>query len=338
MSLAEKYASPGGVRPVKAIRVHKHGGPAVLSYENITIGAPGPGEVRVRNRAIGLNFVDTYFRTGAYTPPSLPFIPGNEGAGEVIAVGEGVEGFAPGDRVAYVMTLGAYAEESIVPAHYLVQLPDAIDFETGAAMMLKGLTAQSLLRRAFRVEAGHTILIHAAAGGVGLLLTQWAKHLGAIVIGTVGSPEKARLAREHGCDHVIDYHQEDFAARVKEITRGEGCHVVYDGIGKATFEGSLDSLRPFGYFVSFGSASGAIEPFDIMLLMKKGSLFATWQLLFTHLEKRENVLAMSEELFQVVSSGAVKIPIHTRLPLAEAAEAHRRLEGRETTGATVLLP
>lgn len=338
MGFTGKSVQPEETKRVKAIRVHQHGGPAVLSYEEITINQPGWGEVRVRNRAIGLNFVDTYFRTGAYTPPSLPFTPGNEGAGEVIAVGEGVDGFAPGDRVAYVMTLGAYAEESIVPAHYLVHLPDAIDFGTGAAMMLKGLTAQSLLRRAFRVEAGHTILIHAAAGGVGLILTQWAKHLGATVIGTVGSPEKAELALKNGCDHVINYHKEDFAARVKEITNGEGCHVVYDGIGKATFGGSLDSLRPLGYFVSFGSASGAIEPFDIMLLMKKGSLFATWQLLFTHLEKREDVLFMSEELFQVVSSGAVKIPIHAHLPLSEVAEAHRRLEGRETTGATVLLP
>ncbi|AXY78756.1 quinone oxidoreductase [Paraflavitalea soli] len=323
---------------MKGIRVHQHGGPEVLSYEEVSINQPGRGEVLVRNRAIGLNFVDTYFRTGAYTPPALPFLPGNEGAGEVMAVGAGVEDFAPGDRVAYVMTLGAYAEESIVPARFLVHLPDGIDFETGAAMMLKGLTAQSLLRRAFRVEAGHTVLIHAAAGGVGLILTQWAKHLGATVIGTVGSPEKAALARKNGCDYVINYHLEDFAARVREITDGRGCDVVYDGIGKATFEGSLDSLRPLGYFVSFGSASGAIEAFDIMLLMKKGSLFATWQLLFTHLEKRENMLAMSEELFAVVSSGAVKIPIHTRLPLSEAAEAHRRLEARETTGATILLP
>jgi NADPH2:quinone reductase len=240
--------------------------------------------------------------------------------------------------VVYADILGSYAEERIVPAHLLVQLPDAIDFETGAAMMLKGLTAQFLLRRTFRVEPGHIILVHAAAGGVGLILTQWAKHLGATVIGTVGSAEKAELAREHGCDHVIDYRKEDFVARVKEITNGEGCHVVYDGVGKATFPGSLDCLRPFGYFVSFGAASGAIEPFDITLLMQKGSLFATWQLLFTHLAKREDVLAMSEELFRVVTSGAVKIPIHARLRLADVAEAHRRLESRQTTGATVLLP
>lgn len=323
---------------MKAIRVHGHGGPEVLRYEDVELRPPGRGEVRVRNRALGLNFVDVYFRSGFYQPPALPFIPGNEGAGEVVAVGEGVSEFVPGDRVAYVETLGSYAEERIVPAHFLVHLPDAIDFETAAAMMLKGLTAQYLLRRTFRVEPGHTILMHAAAGGVGLILTQWAKHLGATVIGTVGSAEKAELARQYGCDHVIDYRKEDFVARVREITNGEGCHVVYDGVGKATFPGSLDCLRPFGYFVSFGSASGAIEPFDITLLMQKGSLFATWQLLFTHLAKREDVLAMSEELFRVVGSGAVKIPIHARWPLADVAEAHRRIESRETTGSTILLP
>ncbi|MER8641577.1 quinone oxidoreductase [Mesorhizobium sp. M1252] len=323
---------------MKAIRVHRHGGPDVLAYEDVDIGQPGPGEVRVRNRAVGLNFVDIYFRTGEYAPPALPFILGNEGAGEIVAVGEGVSGFAPGDRVAYVETLGAYAEERIVPAHFVVHLPDSIDFETGAAMMLKGLTAQYLLRRTFRVEAGHTILVHAAAGGVGLILTQWAKHLGATVIGTVGSPEKAELARANGCDHVIEYCKENFAARVKEVTNGEGCHVVYDGVGNATFPASLDCLRPFGTFVSYGTASGSIPPFDIMLLMQKGSLFATWQLLFHHLARREDVVAMSEDLFSVVLSGAVKIPVHTSMPLAEVAEAHRRLEARQTTGATVLIP
>lgn len=337
MYLNEKMLPAGASATIKAVRVHHHGGPAVLTYEEIAIGEPGPGEVRVRNRAVGLNFVDVYFRSGEYTPPALPFIPGNEGAGIVVAVGENVKDFAPGDRVAYVMTLGAYAEECLVPAHYLVHLPDAIDFETGAAMLLKGLTAQYLLRRTFKVEQGHTILIHAAAGGVGLILTQWAKQLGATVIGTVGSPHKAALALENGCDFVIDYRKEDFAKRVKEITNGEMCHVVYDGIGKATFPDSLDCLRPFGYFVSYGSASGAIEPFDIMLLMKKGSVFATWQLLFDHLAKRSAMLAMSKELFDVVVSGAVKIPIHTRLPLKEVAEAHRRLEARESTGATVLV-
>lgn len=323
---------------MKAIRAHRHGGPEVLTYEEVTLGPPGPGEVRVRNRAIGLNFVDVYFRTGAYAPPSLPFIPGNEAAGEVIAAGEGVSEFKPGDRVAYIETLGAYAEERNVSAHFVVHLPDAIDFETGAAMMLKGLTAQYLLRRTFRVEPGQKILVHAAAGGVGLMLTQWAKHLGATVIGTVGSPEKAELVRANGADHVIDYRTENFAKRVREITSGEGVHVVYDGVGKATFQGSLDSLRPLGYFVSYGSASGAIEPFDIMLLMQKGSLFATWQLLFTHLAKREDVVTMSKELFEVVASGAVKVPVHATMPLAKVAEAHRRLESRQTTGATVLLP
>ena len=323
---------------MKAIRVHRHGGPEVLSYEDVAIDPPAPHEVRVRNRAIGLNFVDTYFRSGAYTPPHLPFIPGNEGAGEVVAVGEAVTDFAVGDRVGYIRTLGADAEECNVPAHFVVQLPDAVAFDTGAAMLLKGLTACSLLHRAFRVQPGTTILVHAAAGGVGLILTQWAKHLGARVIGTVGSPEKAELAAAHGCDHVIEYRREDFAARVRQVTDGEGCDVVYDGVGRATFPGSLDCLRRFGYFVSFGSASGPIEPFDIMLLMRKGSLFATWQLLFDHLAERADVFAMSESLFDVVASGAVKIPIHARIPLAETAEAHRQLESRRTQGATVLLP
>lgn len=323
---------------MKAVRIHRHGGPEVLAYEDVAIGKPGPGEVRVRNHAVGLNFVDIYFRTGEYVPPALPFIPGNEGAGEIIAVGEDVSEFAPGDRVAYVETLGSYAQERIVPARHVVALPGAIDFETGAAMLLKGLTAQALLRRSFRVEPGHTILIHAAAGGVGLILSQWAKHLGATVIGTVGSAEKAELARRNGCDHIIDYRSEDFVARVAELTGGERCHVVYDGVGKATFPASLDCLRPLGTFVSYGSASGAIPPFDITLLMEKGSLYATWQLLFTHLARREDMLAMSRELFEVVASGAVKIPVHHRFPLAEASEAQRRLAARETTGATVLLP
>jgi len=323
---------------MKAIRVHQHGGPDVLAYENFELGEPGPGEVRVRNRAIGVNFVDIYLRSGAYPPPQLPFIPGKEGAGEVVSVGPDVEGFKPGDRVAYAEALGAYAEEHNVPARVLVHLPEDIDFETGAAMMLKGLTAQYLLRRTFRVEAGHTLLVHAAAGGVGLILTQWAKHLGAKVIGTVGSPEKAELARANGADYVIDYGKENFATRVLEITEGEGVDVVYDSIGKATFEGSLDSLRPFGHFVSFGAASGSIPPFDITTLAQKGSLYATWPLLPAHLSRREDVLAMSKDLFDVVARGAVNIRVHASLPLAEAAEAHRRLEGRQTTGALVLLP
>ncbi len=323
---------------MKAIVVYEHGGPEVLAYEDVELHQPGPGEILVRNRAIGVNYTDVYSRTGAFPPPALPFTPGKEGAGEVVCVGTGVTEFAPGDRVAYVETLGAYAEQHIVPAHFAVRLPSAIDFDTAAAMMLKGLTAQYLLRRTFRVDAGHTVLVHAAAGGVGLILTQWAKSLGATVIGTVGSPEKAELARKNGCDLVIEYRKENFAARVKEFTKGEGCHVVYDGIGKATFPASLDCLRRFGYFVSFGFASGPIEPFDIRILVQKGSLYATWPGLTEHLARREDVLAMSEELFSVVLSGAVKIAIHARMPLAEAAQAHKWLETRQTIGATVLLP
>lgn len=323
---------------MKAIRVHRYGGPEVLSYEDVDVGQPGPGEVRVRHLAIGLNYIDTYYRTGAYPVAQLPFIPGNEGAGEVVSVGEGVGDFAPGDRVAYAATLGAYADERNVPAHFLVKLPGAIDFETGAAMMLKGLTAQYLLRRTFRVERGHTVLFHAAAGGVGLIACQWAKHLGATVIGTVGTADKAELALQNGCDHVILYRDEDFVARVREITGGAGCDVVYDGVGKATFPGSLDCLKPFGYFVSFGSASGPIDAFNIGLLAQKGSLFATRPTLFTHLAKRENVVAMASDLFHVVENGAVRIPVHARYDLKDTAEAHRALESRATTGATVLVP
>jgi len=320
----------------KAIRVHQFGGPEELAYEDVAVANPGPGEVRVRQMAVGLNYIDVYYRTGAYATPT-PFIPGNEGAGEVVSVGEGVGEFSPGDRVAYAATLGGYAGERLVPAHFLVHLPGSIDFETGAAMMLKGMTAQYLLRRTFRVERGHTILFHAAAGGVGLILTQWARHLGATIIGTVGSPDKVELAKANGCDHVILYRDEDFVARVREITGGKGCEVVYDGVGKATFPASLDCLKPFGMFASFGSASGPIDAFNIGILAQKGSLYATRPTLFTHLAKREDVVAMAQELFDVVASGAVKIPINARFALKDAAAAHRALESRATTGATVLL-
>ena len=323
---------------MKAIRVYRTGGPEVLVYEDIDIRTPGRGEVRVRNRAIGVNYTDVYLRKGTFQPPKMPFTLGKEGAGEVVAVGDDVTDFAIGDRVAYVETLGAYAEECIVPMHYLVPLPESIDFETAAAMMLKGLTAQYLVRRTFRVGPGHTILMHAAAGGVGQILTQWAKHLGATVIGTVGSPAKVEVARQNGCDHVIEYMREDVASRVKQITKGKGCDVVYDAVGQATFPASLDCLRPLGLFVSFGAASGSIAPVDLKLFAEKGSLFATWQVLPTHLAERDDVLANSQELFDVVASGAVKIHIRSRMPLAEASEAHRRLEGRETTGATVMFP
>jgi NADPH2:quinone reductase len=322
---------------MKAIRVHSPGGPEVLHYEDVDVAEPGPGQVRIRQFAIGLNFIDVYHRTGLYPLPT-PFIPGSEGAGEVVSVGEGVDEFLPGDRVAYAGSLGAYAEERLVPAAQLVKLPGAIDFEVAAAIMLKGLTTQYLLRRTFRVEAGQTILIHAAAGGVGSLASQWAKHLGATVIGTVGSKEKAEIARQNGCDHVILYREEDFVARVKEITAGQGCAVVYDGIGKATFPASLDCIAPLGMFVSFGSASGQIEAFNINILQQKGSLFATRPTLGTYTAKRSDLLAMAEDLFQVVQSGAVRVPIDARFPLAEAEAAHRALESRATTGATVLLP
>lgn len=323
---------------VKAIQIHQYGGPEVLSYADVEVGPPGPGEVHVRHNAIGVNYIDTYFRSGQYQAPSLPFTPGNEGAGVVVAVGEGVTGFQPGDRVAYAGALGSYAEERNIPAQFLVKLADGVSDETGAAMMLKGLTAQYLLRRTYRVEPGFTVLFHAAAGGVGLIACQWAKHLGCSVIGTVGSQEKADLARQHGCDHVILYRQEDFVTRVKEITGGHGCEVVYDGVGKDTFPASLDCLKPFGMFVSFGASSGPIDAFDIGILGKKGSLYATRPTLFTHIARRETLEQMAADLFQVVSSGVVKIPVHHRAKLSEAADVHRALEGRQTTGATVLIP
>jgi NADPH2:quinone reductase len=323
---------------VKAIQVQEYGGPEVLSYTDVEVAPPGAGEVRVRHNAIGVNFIDTYFRTGQYQAPALPFTPGSEGAGIVVAAGEGVTDFQPGERVAYAGSLGSYAEERNIPAQFLVKIPEGVSDETAAAMMLKGLTAQYLLRRTYRVEPGFTILFHAAAGGVGLIACQWAKHLGCTVIGTVGSQEKADLARRNGCDHVILYRQEDFVARVKEITGGLGCEVVYDGVGKDTFPASLDCLKPFGMFVSFGSSSGPIDAFNLGVLAQKGSLYATRPTLFTHISRRETLDAMAADLFQVVSSGAVKIPVHHRAKLSEAADVHRALEGRQTTGATVMTP
>jgi NADPH2:quinone reductase len=319
---------------VKAVVVHRFGGPEVLSYEDVEVGDPGPGEVRLRQTAIGVNYIDTYFRTGMY-PANPPFILGNEAAGEVVAVGEGVTGFKPGDRVAYVTTLGGYAEERVVSAKPLVKIPDGITDETAAAMMLKGMTAQYLLHRTYRVKPGDTILFHAAAGGVGLIACRWAKHLGATVIGTAGSDEKAKLARDNGCDHVIQYRQEDFVARIKEITGGKLCDVVYDGVGKATFPGSLDCLKPFGLFASFGSASGPIDAFNIGILAQKGSLYVTRPTLQTYVAKRADLVATANELFDVVQKGIVKIAIDQTYPLKEAAQAHRDLQGRKTTGSTV---
>ena len=323
---------------VKAIRVHKTGGPDVLQLEDIALPAPGPGQLLIRNRAIGLNFIDTYFRTGLYPAPQLPFTPGNESAGDVLAVGEGVTEFKPGDRIACVAGLGAYAEERIVPAAAAVALPDAVSYEAAASMMLKGLTAEYLLHRTYKVKPGDTILVHAAAGGTGTILCQWGKALGATVIGTAGSKEKADLARAHGADHVILYGEEDVAARVKEITGGQGCDVVYDGVGKDTFIASLDSLKPFGLLASFGNASGAVDGVNLGILASKGSLYVTRPTLNTHTAKRETMVEMAKNLFGAVSSGKVTVAINARFPLAEAAAAHRALESRGTTGSTVIIP
>jgi NADPH:quinone reductase len=324
---------------VAAVRVHKHGGPEVLTYEEIDVPAPGPGQIRVKQHAMGINFIDTYFRMGMYpSPGGMPFVAGNEGAGEVTAVGPGVTDFKVGDRVAYVVGLGAYAAERILPADRVVKLPDQISYEQAAGMMLKGMTAQYLLHRAFKVQKGNTILVHAAAGGVGLILSQWGNALGATVIGTVGSKEKAELAKKNDCHQTILYREEDFPARVKEITGGKLCDVVYDGIGKTTFPASLDCIRPLGMFVSFGSASGPIEAFNINILQQKGSLFTTRPTLVNYIAKREDLLATAKSLFDVVVSGKVKIPINQKYKLKDAQKAHRDLEGRETTGSSILVP
>ena len=323
----------------KAILVHATGGPEVLRYEDYDPGAPGAGQLRIRHTAIGLNFLDVYYRTGLYPAPNgLPLIPGNEGAGVVTAVGEGVSGFKPGDRVAYVGGVGSYADERLLPADRAVHLPAGISDEQAAAMLLKGMTAAFLLRRTFPVKAGQTVLCHAASGGVGLILGQWAKALGATVIGTAGSPEKVALAKAHGYDHVIDYRSQDFVAAVGEFTGGRKCDVVYDSVGKDTFPGSLDCLRPLGMFVSFGQSSGAIPPFPINLLAQKGSLFASRPTLFTYTASRADLEASAASLFDIVASGKVKIEIKQRYKLAEVARAHADLEGRRTTGASVLIP
>jgi NADPH2:quinone reductase len=309
-----------------------------LRIEDIEPVPLRPGEVRVRNEAAGLNFIDIYFRTGLYPAPSMPFIPGGEAAGKIAAVGPDVKRFRVGDRVAYLAPLGCYAQERNVPAKMLVPLPDGITTRQAAGMMLKGLTVQYLVRQTWKLKAGETILVHAAAGGVGQILVQWAKHIGATVIGPVGDKDKAKLVRKLGCDHVILYRDEDFVAKVREITGGKLCDVVYDGVGKATFPGSLDCLRPLGTFVSFGSASGPVDAFNIGLLQQKGSLFATRPTLFHYIAKREDLDAMAKDLFKAVKNGDVVIPIHARYALADVAEAHRALEARETTGAAILIP
>ena len=322
----------------KAVRFHSNGGPEVLQLEDVTVGDPGPGEARVRHRACGLNMIDVYQRTGLYKVP-LPAVAGNEGAGLVEAVGAGVVHVKPGDRVAYAGgPPGAYCEARNMPADRLCILPEGIDFEQGAAMMLKGMTVQYLVRRTYRVRPGDTVLFHAAAGGVGLIACQWLKTLGATVIGTAGSDEKCTLAKEHGADFCINYRLGSFAARVREITGGAGVQVVYDSVGKDTFIGSLDSLRHFGLLVSFGNASGPVPPFELGTLAQKGSLYVTRPTLHTYTASRADLEATSKELFDVVLAGKVKIRIDRRYALSDVAQAHRDLEARRTTGSSVLLP
>ncbi|OXI69290.1 quinone oxidoreductase [Burkholderia sp. AU28863] len=322
----------------KAIRYDQPGGPDVMKWVDVEVGAPKAGEVRIRQHAVGLNYIDVYFRTGLYPQP-LPGGLGMEAAGEVTAVGDGVTAFKVGDRVAYVgQPPGAYAQERVMPAERVVKLPDGISYDDAASVMLQGLTAHYLLRRTYPVKAGDTILIHAAAGGVGLLVCQWAKALGATVIGTVGSDEKAELAKAHGCDHPIVYTRENFTQRVKEITNGAGVPVVYDSIGKDTYVGSLDSLAPLGYFVSFGNASGPLPPIDSKEFSSRGSLFFTRPTLFSYIAKRADLDVAATELFDVILSGKVKTSINQRYPLAEVGRAHADLEARKTTGSTILIP
>jgi NADPH2:quinone reductase len=322
----------------RVIRVHAFGGPEVLVVEDADPGRPGKGEALIRQTAIGLNFIDVYHRTGLYPQASFPFTPGMEGAGVVEAVGEGVSDLKAGDRVAYAGTLGGYAEARLIAADRLVKVPAGVDDRTAAAMMLQGMTVEYLLCRTFKVRSGTTMLLHAAAGGVGLIACQWAKALSATIIGTVGSAEKAALAKAHGATHTINYRTEDFVARVKELTGGQGCDVVYDSIGKDTFPGSLDCLKPLGMWVCFGQSSGSIPPFNMGILAQKGSLFATRPTLMTYNAKRADLVASAEALFGMVTSGKVKIEVNQTYPLSKVADAHRDLEARKTTGSTVLLP
>ena len=321
-----------------AIRVHEHGGPEVLKWERIEVGDPGPGEVKIRQTAIGLNFIDVYHRTGVYPQPSLPFIPGSEGAGVVTAVGLGVRDLKVGRHVAYAGVTGAYAEQRLVPADRVVKIPKGITDEIAASIMLKGMTAQYLLRRTYEVGGGTTLLFHAAAGGVGLIACQWAASLGATVIGTVGSAGKALIARAHGCDYVINSRKEDFVAKVKDCTKSEGVDVVYDSVGKDTFPGSLDCLKPLGMWVSFGQSSGPVPEFNIALLSQKGSLFATRPSLAHYTATRKDLVATANDLFEAVADGKVKVAVNQTYALADAAKAHRDLASRMTTGSTVLVP
>jgi NADPH2:quinone reductase len=320
-----------------AIQVHDYGGPDVLKWEEVKVGEPGPGEVKIKQTAIGLNFIDIYLRTGLYPQPSFPFIPGMEGAGIVTAVGEGVRDLKAGRRVAYAGPVGAYAEERLIAADRVVKIPNGVSDETAAAIMLKGMTAQYLLRRTYKVERDTTLLFHAAAGGVGLIACQWAHALGATVIGTVGSAGKALIARAHGCDHVINTREEDLVAKVKDYTKGKGVDVVYDSIGKETFPASLDCLKPLGTWVSFGQSSGPVPEFKITLLSQKGSLFATRPSLNDYTRSRKDLVATANDLFEVIGACKVKIAVNQTYPLVDAARAHHDLESRLTTGSTVLL-
>ena len=323
----------------KAIRIHAQGGSDQMVYESTELPPCGPDDVVVHQHAIGLNFIDVYHRSGLYPLPSFPAIIGLEGAGVVTAVGDSVTTLSAGDRVAYASPpLGAYAGDRVMPASSLIKLPGGVSFETAAAMMLQGMTVQYLIRQTYAVNAGDTVLIHAAAGGIGLIACQWLRHLGATVIGTVGNTDKAALAKAAGCDHTILYGEEDVAARVKDITDGQGVPVVYDSIGRDTLETSLDSLSPRGLLVSFGNASGPVDALDLGILAQKGSLYVTRPTLMTYISQRENMLAMANDLFDVVSSGAVNISINQRYSLADAAQAHDDLEGRRTTGSTILIP
>ncbi len=322
-----------------AIKMHHTGGPEVLSWEEYDPGMPGPGEVRIIHEAIGLNFIDVYHRTGLYPLPSFPVIPGLEGAGIVDALGEGVHEFRQGDRVAYAgLPLGAYAEARCLPAHRLVKLPEEISAKDGAGIMLQGMTVRYLIRGCYEVQPGSTILVHAASGGVGSLMCQWASHLGAVVIGTVGSAEKAERAKANGCTHPILYQTEDFVSVVRDITGGRGVDVVYDSVGKTTFMKSLDCLRPMGTMVSFGQSSGAVGPFDVSVLTAKGSLFLTRPSLMHYTQRREDLLDHARDLFEVVVSGAVRTKVLQEYPLKDAAQAQTDLEARKTSGSTILIP
>ena len=320
------------------IRIHEHGGPDVMKWETIDVGDPGEKEIRVRHTAVGLNYIDTYHRSGLYKIP-LPSVIGREAAGVVDAVGAGVTDFKVGERIAYGSApIGSYSEARLVAADRVVKIPEGVTDRQAASIMLKGMTAQYLIRRTHAIKPGDTILFHAAAGGVGLILCQWAKHLGATVIGTVGSEEKAALAKANGCDHVINYRTEDFVAKVAEITDGKKCAVVYDGVGKDTFMKSLDCVRPRGLVALFGNASGKVEPLDLGVLAAKGSLFVTRPTLDTHVATREELVATANDLFYVVGRGIVKIEVNQTYALKDAAQAHRDLEARKTTGSTVLIP